>query len=88
MAAVREEPTSVRVRKLEPWIIESHTQLAKNEGISLEEHLRGVLAQHILQAQRDFADEMRTHRAEVAAKFGTDFPKSEDLIRAVREDSC
>ena len=88
MEATKENPSSVRVRKLEPWVITTHTRIAQNLEKSLEQHLRDVLTQHALKAQEDFAKEMRKHRTEIAEKFGTNFPKSEDLIRAVREESC
>ena len=87
MAALSEQPTSVRVRKLEPWIITTHTRLAENEGISLEAYLRALLKNQALQAQKDMASDLRQVRAEIAEQFGTNFPSSVDLIRAVREES-
>ena len=87
MAAISEQATSVRVRKLEPWIVTTHARLAENEGVSLEEHLRKVLRKEALRPQEEFALEMQKRRAEIAEEFGTNFPSSVDLIRAVREAS-
>lgn len=88
MGASIENPSSIRVRKLESWVIKTHTQIACNVGMSLEEYLRQMLEQQALRAQEEFAEKMQQRRDEIAAKFGTDFPKSDTLIQAVREDSC
>lgn len=88
MAASTELPTSVRIRKIEPWVIKTHAGIAKNSGISLEEHFRRVLKEQALSPQEEFAKEMQQHRAAIAEKFGTNFPNSEELIRAEREESC
>lgn len=87
MAALSENPSSVRVRKLDPWVIKTHAQLSKNAGISLEEHLRRVLTEKALQNQEEFADEIEQHRAAIEQKFGNEFPSAESLIRDVREES-
>jgi len=88
MTALSELSTNVRIRKVEPWIIKTHIDLAKNEGTSLEEHYRKVLQETALRPQEEFAKQMEKHRAAIAEKFGTNFPKSEDIIRSVREESC
>ena len=87
MAAVTENPSSVRVRKLDPWVIKTHTELSKNAGLSLEEHLRRVLTETALQNQKAFADEIEQHRTAIEEKFGKEFPSAESLIRDVREES-
>lgn len=87
MAALSENPSSVRVRQLEPWVITTHARIAKNSGKSLEQYLRDMLTRQALQTQIDFADEMDQYRAEIKEKFGTNFPSAESLIRAVREES-
>ena len=87
MASLSQNFSSVRVRKLEPWVIQTHTDMAVNAHISLEEHLRQVLTQQALQAQEDFADEIDQHRADIKKKYGDKLPSAETLIRAVREES-
>ena len=86
MAAVTENPSSVRVRKLDPWVIKTHARIAEDAGRSLEEYLRVMLTEQALQAQHDFADQMEQRRAEIEKEFGTDFPSGESLIQAVREE--
>jgi hypothetical protein len=87
MEALHNQPSSVRIRKLEPWIVTTHSRIAQEAGLALEEHLRRLLKEQALRAQIEFADEMTTVRAEIAAQFPANFPKSEDLIRAVRDES-
>ena len=87
MPAISENTTNLRIRKLEPWVIQTHNQIAGNIGLSLEEHLRKVLTQGALQAQEDFADEIDQYRADIKKKYGDKLPKAESLIRAVREES-
>lgn len=87
MTALSENPSNLRVRKLEPWVINTHARLAENASKSLEQYLRDVLTQKALQAQVDFADEMDKYRAEIAEKFGNNFSDSAELIHAVREES-
>lgn len=85
MAAISENSTSVRVRKLEPWVIQTHYKLAQNEGISLEAYLRTLLEKQALQAQYDMADELDIVRAEIIEEYGTNFSDSVEVVRAVRE---
>lgn len=87
MPAAEQNTNNVRIRKIEPWIVTTHAQLAEHEGISLEAHLREVLRKQALQAQKDFADVLEQRRADIAAKFGTNFTNSVELIRAVRDES-
>lgn len=88
MEAEIKKPTSIRIRKLEPWVVLVHSKNAENAGISMEEHLRRVLKEQALQAQHAFADEMEKVRDEIFAEVGRDFPDSTDAIRAAREEPC
>ena len=88
MAALSENPTSVRVRNLEPWVIQTHYHLAQNEGISLEAYLRILLQTQALKAQHEMADDLDQVRADLADQFGTDFPNGADLVRAVRAETA
>jgi hypothetical protein len=88
MVALIETPSSLRVRKLDPWVIQTHKRIAQGASTSLEDYLRNLLTQQALQAQHDFADVMEQHLAAMQAEGAIDFPSSESLIQAVREDSC
>lgn len=88
MAASTENSSGLRVRKLDPWVIQTHKRIAQGAGTSLEDYLRNLLTQQALQAQHDFADAMEQHLAAMQAEGAMDFPSSESLIQAVREDSC
>ena len=87
MVALSENPSSVSVRKLDPWVIKTHARIAEGAGKSLEEYLRGMLTEQALQAQHDFADRMEQRRSVIEKEFGKDFPKGEDLISDVREEA-
>lgn len=87
MPAINEQTDNVRIRKLEPWIVTTHARLAENGGVSLEEHLRELLRKQALRAQHEMADDLQQLRTELAEQFGSNFPNSVELVRAVRDES-
>ncbi|MDB9526983.1 hypothetical protein PN498_13365 [Oscillatoria sp. CS-180] len=78
---------TIHIRKVESWVYQTHSALAKNDGHSLEEHIRQILIERALQAQRNFADEMEAIQQQFSCKKEREFPDSAELIQAVRDES-
>lgn len=73
----------IRVRKLEDWVLAVHRRLAKNEGESLENHVRQLLKAAAIDAQNRFADRAETKVLALKEKHGL-LPDSADLVREER----
>lgn len=88
MTSILDSSTSVRVRKLDQWVVHAHTKLAENEGLSLEGYLRKLLKEQALVARHKMADELEEMQAELISKYPEGhFPNSVDLIRSIRDES-
>jgi plasmid stability protein len=76
--------TEVRIRDVDPWIVESFRLRAKSHGNSLEAELRELLRQEAMRPKQELADELRQMRSELREKYGT-FSDSAILIREDRD---
>jgi plasmid stability protein len=76
--------TEVRIRDVDPWIVESLRLRARSHGKSLEGELRELLRQEAMRPKQELADELRQMRGELRAKYGT-FSDSAILIREDRD---
>jgi plasmid stability protein len=74
----------VKIRNLDDWVLNSHRARAQAAGRSVEEELRNVLTEAALAARRKAADELRTLREEMRAKYGV-LPDSTPGIREERD---
>lgn len=76
--------TDVKVRKLDPWIVEVHRVRAQQAGHSLEEEMRRVITTAAREARLRFAGEAADLRDAIRREVG-ELPDSTDLIREERE---
>ncbi len=76
--------TDVRIRNLDPWVVEWHRHQAKLDGRSLENELRQVLTEAALAKKHAIADEMRAGLEELRSKYGM-FSDSATVIREDRD---
>jgi antitoxin FitA len=72
----------VRVRNVEDWVVAELRARAKRHGMSLEGELRETLKEEVLRPQREAAEELRTLREEMQAKYGL----MSDSTIGIRED--
>lgn len=77
--------TDVRVRNLEPWVVDSLRTRARANGHSLEGELRELLRREALRPKEELADEFRRMRDELKGKHGT-FTDSAAVIREMRDE--
>ncbi len=75
----------VRVRNLEPWVVEFLRDQARHSGRSLESYLRQHLREEAMRNRLAFADTLEARQAEFRAKFGV-LSDSSELIRQDREE--
>jgi antitoxin FitA len=76
--------TDVRIRNVDPWVVESLRLRAREHGNSLEGELREMLRQEAMRPKRELAEEMNRMRGELRQKYGT-FSDSAALIREDRD---
>jgi plasmid stability protein len=76
--------TEVRVRKVDPWIVESLRLRAKANGNSLEAELRELLREEALRPKRELRNELHRMRDTLSQKYGG-FSDSATLIREDRD---
>lgn len=76
---------AVKIRKLDPWILEAHRAKAEAEGISLEEELRRVVTEAALRPRNEFVAKAAKLHAELKAKYG-EMSDSTEIIREEREE--
>ncbi|MCI0459642.1 MAG: hypothetical protein L0Z62_22050 [Gemmataceae bacterium] len=75
----------VRVRNLEPWVVEFLRDQARHAGCSLEGFLRQHLREEAMRTRKEWADRLRGRRDELFQKYGL-FSDSAELIRQEREE--
>jgi antitoxin FitA len=76
--------TELRIRNVDPWIVESLRLRARANGKSLEGELRELLRLEAMRPKERMAEEMRLMREELREKYGT-FSDSAALIREDRD---
>jgi antitoxin FitA len=76
--------TDVRIRNVDPWVLESLKLRAKGNGNSLEGELREILRHEAMRPKQALAEELRRMRGELREKYGT-FSDSAVLIREDRD---
>jgi antitoxin FitA len=76
--------TDVRIRNVDPWVLESLRLRARENGNSLEAELREMLCKEAMRPKQELAEELRRMRAELREKYGT-FSDSAALIREDRD---
>jgi antitoxin FitA len=76
--------TELRIRNVDPWIVESLRLRARANGKSLEGELRELLRQEAMRPKEKLAEELRRMREELREKYGT-FSDSAALIREDRD---
>jgi plasmid stability protein len=77
--------TDVRVRNVDPWVVESLRTRARANGKSLEGELRELLRREALRPKEELADEFRRMRDELKEKHGA-FSDSATVIREMRDE--
>ena len=77
--------TDVRVRNVDPWVVDSLRTRARANGKSLEGELRELLRREALRPKEQLAAEFRGLRDELRAKQGT-FSDSAAIIREMRDE--
>ena len=60
----------VKIRKLPDWVLNTYRLRAQAAGRSLEEELRSMLTQAVLDRHRDFRREAEKFQARLQAKHG------------------
>lgn len=76
--------TDVRIRNVDPWVVESLRLRVREKGNSLEGELREMLRQEAMRPKRELAEELHRMRGELREKYGT-FSDSAALIREDRD---
>ena len=74
----------MKIRKLEPWVVESFRARARQAGRSLEEELRHLLTDTARERRRRFIAELDELNAKLREKYG-ELPDSTPLIREERD---
>lgn len=77
--------SEVRIRNVDPWVVESLKLRARAHGNSLEGELRDLLRQEAMRPKEELADELRRMRDELRAKYGI-FSDSAAVIREMRDE--
>jgi plasmid stability protein len=76
--------TDVRIRNVDPWVLESLRIRARENGNSLEGELRELLRQEARRPKRELSEELHRMRGELRDKYGT-FSDSAALVREDRD---
>ena len=77
--------SEIRVRNLEPWVVEFLRDQAQHAGCSLEGYLRERLRDEAMRTRRAWAERLRARREELLQKYGL-FSDSAELIRQDRDE--
>jgi hypothetical protein len=77
--------SEVRVRNLEPWVVEFLRDQARHAGCSLEGYLRGRLRQEAMRKRLEWAARLKARQEEFRQKYGV-LSDSAELIRQDREE--
>lgn len=75
--------SNVLVRNLDDAVVEEHKRRARDQGISLEEQLRRVLAEAATPTLAEILEDMARIRAMTPSGPRT---SAEDLIREIRDE--
>ncbi len=75
----------VKIRNVPDWLVEWHKQRAASEGISLEERLRQLLHEEMIEQRRKILRKLDTLCAAIEQESGT-LPDSTPLIREARQE--
>jgi plasmid stability protein len=76
--------TDVRIRNVDPWILDSLRLRARENGNSLEGELRTLLRTEAMRPKLELAEELHHMRGELREKYGT-FSDSTAIIREDRD---
>jgi hypothetical protein len=77
--------SEIRVRNLEPWVVEMLRDQAQRAGCSLEGFLRERLREEAMRKRLEWAEKLRVRREELFQKYGL-FSDSAELIRQDRDE--
>jgi hypothetical protein len=77
--------SEIRVRNLEPWVVEMLRDQAQRAGCSLEGFLRERLREEAMRKRLEWAEKLRARREELFQKYGL-FSDSAELIRQDRDE--
>jgi hypothetical protein len=77
--------SEVRVRKLEPWVVEFLRDQARLAGDNLESYLRKRLRDEAMRTRREWAARLRARQEEFRQKYGV-LGDSAELIRQDRDE--
>ncbi len=77
--------SEIRVRNLEPWVVEFLRDQARHAGHSLEGFLRERLREEAMRKRREWAERLKARQDEFRQKYGV-LSDSAPLIRQDREE--
>jgi hypothetical protein len=77
--------SEVRVRNLEPWVVDMLRDQAQRAGYSLEGYLRERLRDEALRKRREWAGKLKARQDEYRHKYGV-LSDSAELIRQDRDE--
>jgi hypothetical protein len=77
--------SEVRVRNLEPWVVEMLRDQAQRAGCSLEGYLRERLRDEAMRKRREWAARLKARQDEFREKYGA-LSDSAELIRQDRDE--
>jgi hypothetical protein len=77
--------SEVRVRNLEPRVVEMLREQAQRAGCSLEAYLRERLRDEAMRPRREWAAKLKTRQDEFRQKYGV-LSDSAELIRQDRDE--
>ena len=60
----------LRIRNVEPWIVEVYRDKARKHGLTMEREIRDTLARLAVQEMTDFLTELRQARTHQREKYG------------------
>lgn len=77
--------SEVRVRNLEPWVVDMLRDQAQRAGDSLEGYLRDHLRDEAMRPRREWAAKLKARQDEFRQKYGV-LSDSAELIRQDRDE--
>jgi plasmid stability protein len=75
----------LRIRNVEPWIVENLRTLARDHGHSMEEEIKDLLRDKAIERKQKMVAEMQTLIDDMRAKYG-ELSDSAVLIREDRDE--
>jgi hypothetical protein len=77
--------SEVRVRNLEPWVVEFLRDQAQHAGTNHEAYLRERLREEAMRKRREWAERLKAHQDQFRQKYGV-LSDSAALIREDRDE--